>query len=184
MANTSKPATRTRYTRQTATRAPMAQAPAQPSARVEAAQPDTAAQQGAGLATLMARASQQVLGLPYWFEPLFRPQPYAVTVRFSGQRVGVTGPAQLGDEFLHDETINEVVPGSGPIALTVRVRGINPGEWTVKATTVEHTHARRRRQEAEHARPVEGSLDPLTRLWFKWAPPVDPTIPLKTGREA
>lgn len=106
-----------------------------------------------------------------------------MTVRLAGHRVNVDGPAKRGDEFLLDETINEVVPGSGPISLTSRVRDINPGEWLVKATTVEYGHARRGRQEPEHAHPVERPNNLLTRLWFKWAPPVDSTIPLKTTPE-
>jgi phosphatidylglycerol:prolipoprotein diacylglycerol transferase len=187
MGKTSRSATRSRLPRQTALTAARPRTPqttARPEPHVEAARLDGAAQQDGSLAALLERASHQVLAITHWFEPVQRTEPYSVTVRFSGRRVGVTGPAQLGDEFLHEETINEVVPGSGPIALTARVRDINPGEWTVKATTVEYTHSRRGRQEPEHARPVERPVNPLTRLWFKWAPPVDTAIPVKTGQEA
>ncbi|HEV8193001.1 MAG TPA: hypothetical protein VGP82_16175, partial [Ktedonobacterales bacterium] len=184
MAKTSRPATRSRLPRQTAVRERTPHVALQAEPRVKAARPDTPALLGGSLSTLLERASRQVLAVTYWFEPVPRPEPYSVTVRFSGRRVGVTGPAQLGDEFLHEETINEVVPGSGPIALTARVRDINPGEWTVKAATVGHTRSPRGRQEPEHAHPVERPRNPLARLWFKWAPPVDPTSPLKTGQEA
>ncbi len=181
MARTNKSAVRSRsprpYTRQTATAAPRAP-------RVPVARPDASTEQQDGtLASLMERASRQVLGVTYWFEPVPRPQPYSVTVRFSGRRLGLEGPAQFGDEFLQEETINEVVPGSGPIALTARVRDINPGEWEVKATTVEHSLSRRGRGEPEHTHPVEHLRNPLTRLWYKWAPSVDPATPVKTRPE-
>src|SRR5262249_23179985 len=98
------------------------QAP-QPSPRVTAARDA----QNQDSTPLYERATQQLLAVTYWFEPEARPQPYPVTVRFSGRRLGVEGPAQRADTFVHEKTITEVVPGSGPIALTARVRDINPG---------------------------------------------------------
>lgn len=67
MAKTSKTAPHSRYTRQTATRAPQGAPP--PAPRVEADKPDTPAQQNGVLATLAERASQQVLAVTYWFDP-------------------------------------------------------------------------------------------------------------------
>ncbi len=77
--------------------------------------------------------AQEILAVTYWFDPAPQLEPNAVTVRFSGRRVDVKGRLQAGDRFTQDETIEAVVPGSGPISLTARVRGINAGEWAVTA---------------------------------------------------
>ena len=68
-----------------------------------------------------------------WVDPAPHPGPYPITVRFSGRRIDVKGRLLPGDRFVQDETIEEVIPGSGPISLTARVHGINPGEWAVTA---------------------------------------------------
>jgi phosphatidylglycerol:prolipoprotein diacylglycerol transferase len=181
MARTSKPATRSRPPRQTAVRQYRRQtATAQPTPRVAAAQPGDPTPPSTGVAALMERGSRQILAVTYWFNPVPRPEPYPVTIRFSGRRVGVEGQPQDGDQFIQEATIKEVVPGSGPIALTARVHGVNPGEWEVKASVLEPARPRRGRQEPETTRPLDGSLNPLARLWLKWAPPVDPAIPVKT----
>ena len=62
-----------------------------------------------------------------------RRPPFAATVRFSGRREGVVGKPQPGDTFTVDERIDRVVPGSGPLSVTARAYGLNPGEWTVTA---------------------------------------------------
>jgi hypothetical protein len=99
--------------------------------RIDAVQSDTPASKGGGFTALWESATQEILAVTYWFEPSPHPGPYPVTVRFSGRRVDVKGRLQPGDRFVHDETIEEVVPGSGPISLTARVRDINAGEWAV-----------------------------------------------------
>jgi len=70
-------------------------------------------------------------------------EPYSVTIRFSGHRVGVRGKPGPGDSFVHLETVRDVLPGSGPIAITIRVDGVNSGEWAV--TVVVHRQDGRRR---------------------------------------
>ena len=45
----------------------------------------------------------------------------------------MTGKPQPRDSFWQEETVDGIVPGSGPVAITTEVRGINPGEWTVTA---------------------------------------------------
>src|SRR5260370_2730374 len=99
--------------------------------RIDVVQSDTPALTGGGFTALLESAAQQILAVTHLFDPAPHPGPYAVTVRFSGRRVDVKGRLQPGDRFVQDETIEEVVPGSGPISLTTRVRCINPGEWLV-----------------------------------------------------
>ncbi|HEV2238162.1 MAG TPA: prolipoprotein diacylglyceryl transferase family protein [Ktedonobacterales bacterium] len=126
-----------------------------------------------------------ILAVTHWFEPAERAGPFPVTVRFVGQRLGIEGKPVRGDAFTHDETILQVVPGSGPIALTAKVRDINPGEWAVRASVVPAPAPRGRGKmpEPPAVRPLRDSLDGWTRLWLKWAPPADPAVPLHTQVE-
>src|SRR5262249_27751619 len=131
--------------------------PPRTSALANSSQPDASAQASDGFAVLMERASQGILAATYWFDPVARPQPYPVTIRFAGRRIGVLAKEmQPADSFTHDETIDAVVPGSGPIALTARIRGVNPGEWEVKAGVLEDSaRLRRGRQETQRAVPLD-----------------------------
>lgn len=79
------------------------------------------------------RASPEVVAVTYWFMPAAKPTRQSVTLRFTGRRLGVTGRARPGDQFVHDQTINDVVAGSGPVAVTAKVRGMHAGEWEVRA---------------------------------------------------
>lgn len=84
----------------------------------------------------LADAGPQALGLTYWFDATPDGEPYAMTVRFAGQRVGVKRKPRRQDHFTATETVESVVPGSGTLAITTRISGINPGEWRVTATPV------------------------------------------------
>ena len=101
--------------------------------RIDVVQSDKEALTGGGFTALWESAAQQILAVTCWFDPSPHAEPYPVTVRFSGRRVDMIGRLQPGDRFVQDETIEEVIPGSGPISLTARVRSINPGEWVVTA---------------------------------------------------
>jgi phosphatidylglycerol---prolipoprotein diacylglyceryl transferase len=152
-----------------------------------AGQPNASAPPSDRFAGLMERASQGILAATYWFDPVPRPEPYPVTIRFSGHRIGVPAKEmQPADSFTHDETIDEVVPGSGPVALTARIRGVNAGEWEVKAGVLdESARLRRGRQQTQQAPPLDGSLRHgiLAHLWLRWAPQVDPSVPQQTQLE-
>src|SRR5438105_11696620 len=99
--------------------------------RIDVVQSDKEARTSGGFTALLESATQQILAVTYWFDPAPHSGPYPVTVRFSGHRVDVKGRLSSGDRFVQDETIEQVVPGSGPISLTARVRGINAGSWVV-----------------------------------------------------
>jgi len=81
----------------------------------------------------LADNEPQALGLTYWFETDPVRDPYRVRVRFSGRRVGVKGKPGRRDSFEIIETVEGVVPGSGPVALTVRAQNVAPGQWNVMA---------------------------------------------------
>jgi phosphatidylglycerol:prolipoprotein diacylglycerol transferase len=48
----------------------------------------------------------------------------------------VTGKPGPGDTFTQEETYHDIAPGSGPVAVTAEVRGVNPGTWSVTARPV------------------------------------------------
>jgi phosphatidylglycerol:prolipoprotein diacylglycerol transferase len=77
------------------------------------------------------RAAAGVLRPTCWLDPGQAGEPFTATVRFSGRRTDVTGMLQPRDSFWQEETVNGIVPGSGPVAITAEVRGVNPGQWTV-----------------------------------------------------
>lgn len=88
-----------------------------------------------------AKALEQLLTPTYWLDPGEHGDPFTVTIRFTGRRTDVTGPARPGDTFSQDETVSGIVPGSGPVAITAEVRGANPGTWTVTARPVARASA-------------------------------------------
>ena len=79
---------------------------------------------------------EAVLTPTCWLDPGEDGDPFRATVWFSGRRQGVTGKPGPGDAFTHEVTAEGIVPGSGPVAVTAEIRGINPGEWQVTARPV------------------------------------------------
>src|SRR6202021_3947232 len=69
-------------------------------------------------------------------------EPSGAPIRFSGRRTGVNGKPQPRDSFWQEETVDGIIPGSGPVATTAEVRGINPGDWAVTARSVARTGGR------------------------------------------
>src|SRR6266516_79834 len=125
--------------------------------RSDVVQSNTSARTSGGFTTLLESAAQEILAVTYWFDPALHPGPYPVTVRFSGHRVDVKGRLLPGDRFVHDETIQEVVPGSGPISLTARGS-----------------------RESGNVTPVAGRGGPAARFWRRWAPSVGSAEPVRT----
>jgi len=74
----------------------------------------------------VANIEPQSLGFTYWFDTADKGEPYPVTVRFTGHRIGVKGKPGPHDKFTVLETVQRVVPGSGPIAITARVANVTP----------------------------------------------------------
>jgi phosphatidylglycerol---prolipoprotein diacylglyceryl transferase len=83
-----------------------------------------------------AKALEQLLTVTYWLDPGEHGEPFTATIRFTGHRTDTTGAAGSGDTFSQEETVEGVVPGSGPVAVTAEVRGVNPGTWAVTARPV------------------------------------------------
>jgi len=102
-----------------------------------AAEPDTPpASDADDMPGWAAKAVEELLTPTYWLDPGEAGEPFSATVRFSGRRTDVTGKPQPRDSFWQEETVDGIIPGSGPVAITAEVRGINAGEWTVTARSV------------------------------------------------
>lgn len=76
----------------------------------------------------------QALGLTYWFDPPDTGGPFRVQVRFSGRRLNASGEARKRDAFDVVDTVSEVLPGSGPVAVTKRIADLTAGNWQVTAS--------------------------------------------------
>lgn len=133
-----------------------------------------------GFAALLATATQEILAVTYWFNPVPRPEPYSVTIRFSGRRVTAKDRVQPGDRFVHEEIIEQVIPGSGPVSLTAKIHGITPGKWIVQARVLESAFPAHGSREVGNAPLTAGQGGLAVRLWGRWAPPADSGEPVKT----
>ncbi len=150
--------------------------------RHDVVQLDTATQKNGGFTELLESVTQQILAVTYWFEPGTQVSPSPVTIRFSGHRVDVKGRLQAGDRFVQDETIEKVIPGSGPISVTARISGINSGEWMVTAQpqSQEATSSTRKSRKQKNATPIAQEMQSPHGLWHKWAPIAGSPDPVST----
>ena len=133
-------------------------------------------------ATLEKEVLEEGLAPSYWFEPVERGKPFVASIRFSGSREGVVGKPQSRDHFDHLETVEGILPGSGPISVTPQIRDINPGEWIVRAEL-----SRKGRERL--VRPYPGQTSPgqaRPKLWPRGLPTTPSGLPLrsKTGLPA
>jgi phosphatidylglycerol:prolipoprotein diacylglycerol transferase len=83
-----------------------------------------------------AKAAEKLLTVTYWLDAGEQGDPFSATIYFSGKRNEVSGKPKPADSFSQEETVEGIVPGSGPVAITAEVRGVNPGDWTVTARPV------------------------------------------------
>jgi phosphatidylglycerol:prolipoprotein diacylglycerol transferase len=115
---------------------PAVSVPAAPAASAPTEPETTPADPADDVPKWAAKAVEELLTPTYWLDPGESGEPFSATIRFSGRRTDVTGKPQARDSFWHEETVDGVIPGSGPVAITAEVRGINPGDWTVTARSV------------------------------------------------
>ncbi len=96
-------------------------------------------------------------------------RPGALTVRFFGRRTGVNGALHPRDRFVHEESIDPVVPGSGPRSISAKILGINPGLWNVTAHLVSPMPTVSNMRPRMRARETEIALEPAGWSWLRWA---------------
>lgn len=149
-------------------------AAAVPQSRPQAA-PGPAAVGAAGKAS--EAVEPEALVVTYWFDSGDEGEPYDATVRLTGRRVGIRGTPKAADSFTRDETIEGVVPGTGPVSITAWVYDLQHGEWEVDARLIPTSRGAR----SSHSR--MGSLPALQRAtwsWRRWALSTAPAVPIKT----
>jgi phosphatidylglycerol---prolipoprotein diacylglyceryl transferase len=113
-----------------------ASAPPAPAAKTAAAKTAAADEAADDLPVWAAKAAEKLLTVTYWLDPGEQGDPFSATIYFSGKRTEVSGKPKPGDSFSQEETVEGIVPGSGPVAITAEVRGVNPGDWAVTARPV------------------------------------------------
>ncbi len=123
----------------------------------------------------------QALSVTHWFDSGKDGEPYSATVRFTGRRMAVGGKPQSRETFVHEETIDRILPGSGAVSVTGWVYGLQPGEWTVTADLIRpqpgaSAHRALARLGERRARP----LPPAAWSWRRWRLSAGPTRPVKT----
>ena len=129
---------------------------------------DTEEPASGGLDAYVERMAPHVVAVTYGFMPAPQPERQSVKIRFTGHRVGVNGKPLPGDQFVYDATVDGVIAGSGPIALTTKIRA-NPGEWAVTAKMLPPVDRQRAAQgRLPSRRPVMQRVYPAAWSWRRW----------------
>jgi phosphatidylglycerol:prolipoprotein diacylglycerol transferase len=114
-----------------------------------------------------------------WFDSGLGTEPYAALVRYTGRRIGTPGHPGSRDAFVQDETIAEIVPGTGPVSITTRVYGLQAGDWTVSSEVADRPI--KVGTGGSGARPGRGrTAHPASWSWRHWAVSTGPAVPLRT----
>lgn len=124
----------------------------------------------------------QALVATHWFDSGDRAgNPYSVTVRFTGRRIDAHSTPRSGETFTQDETIEGIVPGTGPVSITSRVYGVQSGEWTVTGQVVSDSRGVASAGPGWRSRiPGAQPVRPAAWSWRRWAIATGPDTPIKT----
>ncbi len=132
--------------------------------------------QSARLATVGSETVEpQALVTTWWFDSGEAGEPYAATIRLTGRRVGARGNPKPADTFVRHETVDDIVPGSGPVSLTSWVYGLQRGEWVVNAELTRSAPG-----PAGSRSGARGMLLPASWSWRRWALVPREAAPVKT----
>lgn len=96
------------------------------------------------------------------------------TIRLTGRRVGAEGAGQQRDIFTQEDRVVGILPGSGAVAVTSCVYGLQPGEWDVTAELV--VPLRSGPEKPAAVAPIR----PARWSWRRWALSADDPSPVKT----
>jgi phosphatidylglycerol:prolipoprotein diacylglycerol transferase len=130
----------------------------------------------AGGAAVGSEASEpQALVTSWWFDPGEAAEPYGATIRLTGRRVGARSNPKPTDTFVKHETLDNVVPGSGPVSLTSWVYKLQPGEWIVSAELTRSAPG-----PAGSRSGARGTVLPAAWSWRRWAISTREAAPVKT----
>jgi phosphatidylglycerol:prolipoprotein diacylglycerol transferase len=116
------------------------------------------------LEEFLARNAPEVVGVTYTFEPPREEPLESVTLRVTGKRLDVEGVPGPRDAFVHDETWSGIVPGSGPLAVTTKIRDVPAGRWKVDAQAVAEAPTPAGQRASRHPIPVHRAA----WSWRRW----------------
>lgn len=119
--------------------------------------------------TVESSRELEALAISHWFDSGDAGDPYTATLRFRGQRAGVRGKPSPSDAFVKDELIPGVVPGSGPVSVTTRVYGLEPGDWAVTAELLAARSAASALGPKFHRRASGTTLPRASWSWRRWS---------------
>ena len=107
----------------------------------------------------------EALRVTHWFEAGDVGERSTATVRFHG-RLSDPSRADLSGrrEFVQDESVAGIVPGSGPISVSTEVYGLAPGDWNVTAELLDE----QRPAPATKARNPSRRQKTLPRAAWSW----------------
>ena len=125
----------------------------------------------AGESAFIAAMLAPVVSATQWFDPGSRGKPYAARIRFSGRRLGVKGRPTAGDRFELVETVQNAIPGTGPVSVTARAIGVEPGDWLVTAEVVDGVSKKSRIGGQFAAEEPARSGPSRWRALFNWGTP-------------
>lgn len=151
-----------------------------PAAPANPRRPTTTARTPVNAASESDAPEPQALVVTNWFDPGADGEPYSATIRLTGHRIGASSPGPGRDTFVHEETIDRIVPGSGPISISSWVYGLEPGEWVVTADPLQPTGQHGREGRLRHGLRQRPSVRPARWSWRRWAVDDAPAAPVKT----
>jgi phosphatidylglycerol:prolipoprotein diacylglycerol transferase len=131
----------------------------------------------------VARTSNdaEALRVTHWFESGSSGPAYSTAVRFRGRLARPSGGASSGRrQFVHDETIDGIVPGTGPVSITAQVYNLAPGEWTVTAELLASGRRARSQGESPGTKSSGKTLPRAAWSWRRWTLTSGSFTPVRT----
>ena len=117
----------------------------------------------------------------HWFDSGEGGEPYSATIRLRGQRVGIRGKPRARDTFVKEETIDGIVPGTGPVSISTWLYGLQPGEWTATGDLIRpESHAGGQEPRERWRRSSPEPLRPARWSWRRWSVCTGPATAVKT----
>jgi phosphatidylglycerol:prolipoprotein diacylglycerol transferase len=142
--------------------------------------PSATARTAAGTALQPGAPEPEALVVTNWFDPGADGEPYSATIRLTGRRIGSSSSSTGRDTFVHEETVDGIVPGSGPVSISSWIYGLEPGEWVVTADPVQPTGDLGQRSRVRSAHGERPWVRPARWSWRRWAVSTAAAGPVKT----
>jgi phosphatidylglycerol:prolipoprotein diacylglycerol transferase len=142
--------------------------------------PTTTARAPANAAPEAGVPEPEALVVTNWFDPGADGEPYSATVRLTGHRIGISSPGPGRNSFVHEEAIDGIVPGGGPMSISSWIYGLEPGDWTVTADAVQPIGPEDPGGRPHRSRRERPLLRPAVWSWRRWAVSTAAAAPVRT----